>query len=59
MNGSKINSVQNMITIRRDLRDAWDNYEFGVDPNVFSILVFTFSSGLTLRAEQIPYYFIY
>ena len=34
----KINSVQNVITMRRDLHDAWDNYEFGVDPNVCSIL---------------------
>jgi len=31
---TKIDSVQNVITLRSDLRDAWDNYEFGVDPNV-------------------------
>jgi hypothetical protein len=31
---TKIDSVQNVITIRSDLHDAWDNYEFGVDPNV-------------------------
>lgn len=30
----KIDSVQNVITLRSDLHDAWDNYEFGVDPNV-------------------------
>jgi len=35
----KIDSVQNLITLRSDLHDAWDNYEFGVDPNVSSILV--------------------
>ena len=35
---TKIDSVQNVITIRSDLRDAWVNYEFGVDPNVCSIL---------------------
>jgi len=29
----KIESVQNVITLRSDLHDAWDNYEFGVDPN--------------------------
>ena len=37
MGGSmKIDSVQNVITLRSDLHDAWDNYEFefGVDPNV-------------------------
>ena len=34
----KIDSVQNVITMRSDLHDAWDNYEFGVDPNVSSIL---------------------
>ena len=33
--------MQNVITIRSDLRDAWDNYEFGVDPNVCSILGYT------------------
>ncbi|KAF8883083.1 hypothetical protein CPB84DRAFT_1790392 [Gymnopilus junonius] len=30
---TKIDSVQNIITMRSDLHDAWDNYEFGVDPN--------------------------
>ncbi|KAH9032547.1 hypothetical protein EDB84DRAFT_1561942 [Lactarius hengduanensis] len=30
---TKIDSVQNVITMRSDLHDAWDNYEFGVDPN--------------------------
>ena len=33
---SKIDSVQNLITLRCDLQAAWDNYEFGVDPNVSS-----------------------
>ena len=28
----KIDSVQNVIMLRSDLHDAWDNYEFGVDP---------------------------
>jgi hypothetical protein len=35
---SKIDSLQNLITLRSDLRDAWDNYEFGVDPDVSSIV---------------------
>ena len=30
----KIDSVQNVITLRSYLHDAWDNYEFGVDPHV-------------------------
>jgi hypothetical protein len=30
----KIDSVQNVITMRSDIHDAWDNYEFGVDSNV-------------------------
>jgi hypothetical protein len=38
---TKIDSVQNVITMRSDLHDAWDNYEFGVDPNVGSILGYT------------------
>ena len=33
----KIDSVQNVITLRSDLHDAWDNYEFGVDPNVSTL----------------------
>ena len=31
---TKIDSVQNVITLRSDLHHAWENYEFGVDPNV-------------------------
>ena len=34
----KIDTLQNVITLRSDLHDAWDNYEFGVDPNVSTIL---------------------
>ncbi|KAH8984125.1 hypothetical protein EDB92DRAFT_1502550 [Lactarius akahatsu] len=30
---TKIDSVQNVITMRSDLHGAWDNYEIGVDPN--------------------------
>ncbi|KAI0299883.1 hypothetical protein BC826DRAFT_993921 [Russula brevipes] len=29
---AEIDSLQNLITLRSDLQDAWDNYEFGVDP---------------------------
>jgi hypothetical protein len=34
---TKIDSIQNVILMRSDLRDAWDNYEFGVDPDVSSL----------------------
>ena len=33
----KIDSIQNVITLRGDLSNAWVNYEFGVDPKVGSI----------------------
>ena len=46
---TKIDSVQNVITMRSDLHDAWDNYEFGVDPNVRSILAYT----LLLRTHSL------
>ena len=45
----KIDSVQNVITMRSDLHDAWDNYEFGVDPSVCSILGYT----LLLRTHSL------
>ncbi|KAF8659811.1 hypothetical protein AX16_001696 [Volvariella volvacea WC 439] len=39
---SKIDSIQNTITLRSDLHDAWDNYEFGVNPdNNYRITAFT------------------
>lgn len=39
---TKIDSVQNVITLRSDLHDAWVNYEFGVDPdNKYRITAFT------------------
>ncbi|KIM47203.1 hypothetical protein M413DRAFT_271094 [Hebeloma cylindrosporum] len=41
---SKIDSVQNVITLRSDLSDAWDNYEFGVDPNNH-YLITSFTNG--------------
>ena len=31
---TKIDSIQNVVLMRTDLRDAWDNYEFGVNPDV-------------------------
>ncbi|GJJ16142.1 hypothetical protein Clacol_010422 [Clathrus columnatus] len=30
---TKIDSIQNILTLQLDLCCAWDNYEFGVDPN--------------------------
>ncbi|KAI9447196.1 hypothetical protein BJY52DRAFT_1312844 [Lactarius psammicola] len=54
----KIDSVQNVITLRSDLRDAWDNYEFGVDPNNnYRITAFTNGNadvnGLYLQLDHI------
>ncbi|KAM6490763.1 hypothetical protein JOM56_005131 [Amanita muscaria] len=59
MGGSiKIDSVQNVITLRSDLHDAWDNYEFGVDPNNnYRITAFTNGNadinGLHLQLDHI------
>ncbi|KAF9223221.1 hypothetical protein BS17DRAFT_754125 [Gyrodon lividus] len=54
----KIDSVQNVITLRSDLHDAWDNYEFGVDPrNNYRITAFTNGNadinGLHLQLDHI------
>ncbi|KAI9512899.1 hypothetical protein F5148DRAFT_654946 [Russula earlei] len=53
----KIDSVQNVIALLSDLRDAWDNYEFGVDPkNNFHITAFTNGivdvNGLRLQLDH-------
>jgi len=59
MGGStKIDSVQNLLTLRGDLRNAWDNYEFGVDPtNNYRITAFTNGNadinGLHLQLDHI------
>jgi len=49
---SKIDSIQNMILLRSDLHDAWDNYMFGVNPDVcifhlfpVSVLAIRFNSA--------------
>ena len=31
---TKIDSIQNVILLRSDLHDAWDNYQIAVDPDV-------------------------
>ncbi|KAF8515705.1 hypothetical protein BU17DRAFT_51453 [Hysterangium stoloniferum] len=54
----KIDSLQNVITIRSDLHDAWDNHEFGVDPNNnYRITAFTNGNadinGLHLQLDHI------
>lgn len=46
---TKIDSVQNVITMRSDLHDAWVNYEIGVDPNVCSILGY----AMLLRTDSL------
>ncbi|KAJ3497570.1 hypothetical protein NLJ89_g10332 [Agrocybe chaxingu] len=55
---SKIDSVQNVITLRSDLHDAWDNYEFGVNPNNnYRVTAFTNGNadinGLHLQLDHI------
>lgn len=55
---TKIDSVQNVITLRSDLHDAWVNYEFGVDPdNNYRITAFTNGNadinGKYLRLDHI------
>ena len=30
----KIDSIQNVVLLRSDLRDAWDSYRFAVNPDV-------------------------
>jgi len=55
---TKIDSLQNVITMRSDLHDAWGNYEFGVDPNNdYRITAFTNGNvdinGLTLQLDHI------
>ncbi|KAF8121088.1 hypothetical protein EV363DRAFT_1458357 [Boletus edulis] len=55
---TKIDSVQNLVTLRGDLHDAWDNYEFGVDPNNnYRITAFTNGNadinGLYLQLDHI------
>ena len=47
---TKIDSVQNVITLRSDLHNAWNNYEFGVNPNVS--FVQGYSPGLTLSQNN-------
>ncbi|KIJ93578.1 hypothetical protein K443DRAFT_645358, partial [Laccaria amethystina LaAM-08-1] len=54
----KIDSVQNVITLRSDLHDAWDNYKFGVNPNDnYRITAFTNGNadinGRYLRLDHI------
>ena len=56
----KIDSVQNVITLRSDLHDAWDNYEFGVDPNVSTLYDTCFIlRDLILYAEQLSHNCLY
>ena len=38
---TKIDSIQNVILLRSDLHDAWDNYEFAVDPDVCIFFIYT------------------
>ncbi|KAH9998412.1 hypothetical protein BJV77DRAFT_1064918 [Russula vinacea] len=59
MGGStKIDSLQNLITLRYDIHCVWDNYEFGVDPsNNYRITSFAKGNpdfnGLYLKLDHI------
>lgn len=34
---TKIDSIQNTILMKSDLHDMWNNYEFGVNPDISSV----------------------
>ena len=56
----KIYTVQNVITLRSDLHDAWDNYEFVVDPNVSTLYDTRFiPRDLIFCVEQLPHNCLY
>lgn len=38
---TKIDSIQNVMLLRGDLHDAWDNYKFSVNPDVRIFLIYT------------------
>lgn len=38
---TKIDSIQNVILLRSDLHDAWDNYQIAVNPDVCIIIIFS------------------
>jgi HNH endonuclease len=40
---TKIDSIQNVILLRSDLHDAWDNYKFAVNPDVCIFPLFPIS----------------
>jgi len=55
---SKIDSIQNVILLRSDLHDAWDNYEFAVNPDDnYKVTAFIDQHddvhGLTLQLDHI------
>jgi HNH endonuclease len=36
---SKIDSVQNVFMLQSDMHDLWDNYEFGINPDVSALIL--------------------
>lgn len=38
---SKIDSIQNVFLLRADLHESWEDYKFGVNPDVRLLEVFT------------------
>ena len=57
---SKIDSIQNVFMLRSDLHDMFDNYEFGVNPDVRSFLHRSrLLSFLNFRTGQLSYHCVY
>jgi hypothetical protein len=55
---TKIDSIQNVILLRSDLHDAWDNYEFAVNPDAgYDVIPFVAGyddiAGNILRLDHI------
>jgi hypothetical protein len=48
---TKIDSIQNVLLLRSDLHDAWDNYKFAVNPDVCMFCPYLVSV-LTIRSDS-------
>ena len=49
---TKIDSIQNVILLRSDLHDAWDNYRFAVNPDVCIFHPYPVPA-LTIRSDSV------
>ena len=50
---TRIDSIQNVLLLRADLHNAWDNYKFAVNPDVrlLSILSVAFLGPINLNRQ--------